>query len=687
MGLFGLGSFGEGLVKGLAEGATVSLQDEMERIEDSIKSASDIRIKRIVQDQDRRRDEAEKIVKALKRARANLGGVDNPQAAARAASLLKKEGDLDSFNTLIDQISKRTDMDFDKYFGDVSKMSPAASDLDIAYSFIDETTIPLPSSKVGLEAVKPKGILSYLGPDIDAEKLVEERTSQQMQMMDLGVRDISKVAVPTIEFREEAFNMDGMTAEEEFNYIQNKLAKGNLTGDKRTFYSGRASQLAGNMGLDKRMELAVNRFNNAQTANEKAAAEQEVMQLGRQKRKIDAFKTGSSTEVLKLDRIEALENGNYKKAADLSKQLVSVGAMSFQDFMSSEIASLALGDLSPTESAARKQNLLEMSTIVNEVKKQMKPDEEVTVASLSATRTHINKLVQDKLAADPDLIKAGVYFEISELTGKQVMKFATKGTEEANQQLLAEKRNQYRTEVLDELKDQVTLDPSFDVIYRAHQSGVNVDSALSGSGKAKPKFTEEQINTIKNLYSPDAQGAEELYRKMTEKSKGATIDISRQLELAEAAELGEEFTNKLKELHASSTAALLAGQEKQSSDILSAAEAVRNIPMYAVAGDKFKIDAISSALNISTSEAAALLPQVNAEIDKQFKQERKEKKAAKPKRPDELLDDVQTAKTVDEYESAVAAYMERVPSANEQSIKTRYPFAQPKNKGGLMGRK
>lgn len=687
MALFGLSSFGEGLVTGLAEGATTSMQKEIKRIEDSIKTASDIRVTRIAQEQERKREEAEKVVKAIRRAKAQLGGVDDEQAAIRAASLLKQSGDLEAFNSLVDKISARTDLDYNKYFGDVSQMSPAASDLDIAYSFVEEGSIPMQQTTGDLQQIKPRGILAYVGPDVDAQRLVEQRTAEQMQMMDLGVRDIRKVAVPTIEFKEEAFNMDGMTAEEEFSYIQNKLAKGNLTGDKRTFYSGRASQLAGNMGLDKRMELAVNRLNNAQTANEKAAAEQEVMQLGRQKRKIDAFKTGSSTEVLKLNRIEALEDGNYKKAADLSKQLVSVGAMSFQDFMSSEIASLALGDLSPTESAARKQNLLEMSTIVNEVKKQMKPDEEVTVASLSATRTHINKLVQDKLAADPDLIKAGVYFEISELTGKQVMKFATKGTEEANQQLLAEKRNRYRTEVLDELKDQVTLDPSFDVIYKAHQSGVNVDSALSGSGKAKPKFTEEQINTIKNLYSPDAQGAEELYRKMTEKSKGATIDISRQLELAEAAGLGEEFTNKLKELHASSTAALLAGQEKQSSDILSAVEAVRNMPMYAVAGDKFKIDAISSALNISTSEAAALLPQVNAEIDKQLKQEREEKKAAKPKRPDELLDDVQTAKTVDEYESAVAAYMERVPSANEQSIRTRYPFAQPKNKGGLMGRK
>ena len=93
MGLFGLGSFGEGLVKGLAEGATKTMQEEMERIEDSIKTASDIRIKRIVQDQEKKRSEAEKIVKALKRARANLGGVDNPQAAVRAASLLKQEGD------------------------------------------------------------------------------------------------------------------------------------------------------------------------------------------------------------------------------------------------------------------------------------------------------------------------------------------------------------------------------------------------------------------------------------------------------------------------------------------------------------------------------------------------------------------------------------------------------------------
>jgi|DEB0MinimDraft_6_1074348.scaffolds.fasta_scaffold05865_2 hypothetical protein len=687
MGLFGLGSFGEGLVKGLAESATVSLQDEIGRIEDSIKSASDIRIKRIVQDQDRRREEAEKIVKALKRARANLGGVDSPEAAVRAASLLKKEGDLKSFNTLIDKISQRTDMDFDKYFGDVSKMSPAASDLDIAYSFIDETTIPLPSSEAGLEAVKPKGIMKYLGPDIDAEKLVEERTAEQMQMMDLGVRDIRKVAVPTIEFKEEAFKLDGMSSEDEFNYIQDKITKGNLTTDQKSFYSERANQLAGNMGLDKQMELAVQRLNNAQTANEKVAAQQEVMQLGRQKRKIDAFKTGSPTEVLKLNRIEALEDGNYEKAADLSKQLVSAGAMSFQDFMSSEIASIALGDLSPTESAARKQNLLEMSNIVNEVKKQMKPDEEVTVASLSATRAHINTLVQDKIAADPDLIKSGVYFETSELTGKQVMKFATKGTKEETQQLLAEKRKQYRAEVLEELKGQVTLDPSFDVIYQAYQSGVDVDSALNEAGTSKPKFSQEQIDTIKELYPNDAQGAEKLFQKMIEKSKGATVDISKQLELAGAAGFGTEFTDRLKELQASSTAEIIAEQKTKSSNITSAVEAVRNIPMSGVAGNKFKIDAISDALNIPASEAAALLPEVEAEISKQVQQEKEAQKAARPKRPDELLGDIRTAKTTDEYESAIAAYIERVPSADEQTIRTRYPFAQPKNKGGLMSKK
>jgi len=693
MGLFGLGSFGEGLVKGLAEGATKSMQEEMERIEDSIKTASDIRIKRIVQDQDDKRNEAEKIVKALKRARANLGGVDNPQAAIRAASLLKQTGDLDAFNTLVEQISQRTDMDFNKYFGDVSKMSPAASDLDIAYSFVEDTSIPLPSGETGMGEIQAKGILKYLGPDIDAEKLVEERTSEQMRLMDLGVRETKEVTMPSAKFNREAFKLDGMSSDDEFKYIQDKIAKGNLSPEQRTFYSERANQLAGNMGLDKQIELAVQRLNNAKTtnnANEIAKAEQNIMNLSRQQNKIDAFKTGSTIEVLKLDKLEALEDGNFTKVAEINKQLLQSGAMSFTDYASSEIAAISFGDLSPTEAAARKQSLVDMSAVVNEMKRDLTAPEEVTVESLSATRTHINKLVQDKLAADPDLINAGIYFETSELTGKLVMKFATEGTEKANQQLLAEKRAKYRNEVLEELKGQVTRDSSFDVIYNAYKSGVDVDTALTGGGNGRdtaPKFTEKQIKGVQELYTPDAQGAEKLYNNLLKSKGGVVVDISRQLALAEAAGFGIEFTDKLKELHAAASSTREEEEATLSSNILSAAEAVRNMPMYAVAGDKFKIDAISNALNISTSEAARLLPQVNAEIYKQIEQEREAKKAARPKRPDQLLDAVRAAKTPDQYESAIAAYMERVPSADEQSIRTRYPFAQPKNKGGLMGRK
>lgn len=544
MGLFGLGSFGEGLVKGLAEGATVSLQDEMSRIEDSIKSASDIRIKRIVQDQDRRRDEAEKIVKALKRARANLGGVDNPQAAARAASLLKKEGDLDSFNTLIDQISKRTDMDFDKYFGDVSKMSPAASDLDIAYSFIDETTIPLPSSKVGLEAIKPKGILKYLGPDIDAEKLVEERTAEQMQMMDLGVRDIRKVAVPTIEFKEEAFNMDGMTAEEEFKYVNNKIAKGNLEPSKMKFYSDRAEQLANRLGFDEQFDIATEQLRilrSAETPDAAAIAKQEqkVFNLGKDKRRLDTLKTGSTVELLKLDKEIAIEEGRLKDASAISNKLFEAGAISMETYTSELNVKAMQGD------EAARQQLVKLGTFNAKLKQQIgDASKRVTIDGIDGVDKSIRSRVMRQLSSDASLIAKGIQFK-TDVYGQKSLDEASVIDDESKQAAFDSAYSTAINQMYEEYakNDDIAKDVNFIAAYEAHKSGIDLSAKPTPPVAFVP--SEAQINTAKLPKYDDPTAFADII-KQNATQNNSPINIDNIIATAEAAGRDEDYIKNLR---------------------------------------------------------------------------------------------------------------------------------------------
>jgi len=547
MGLFGLGSFGEGLVKGLAESATASLQDEMERIEDSIKTASDIRLKRIVQEQDKLRGEAEKVVKALRKAKAQLGGVDSKEASIRAASLLKQQGDLDAFNALIDQMSERTDLDYNQYFGDVSKMSPTASDLDIAYSFVNKTSIPFPeSTKTAADAIQPKGLLKYLGPDIDAELLVQERTKEQMRLMDLGIRDIKDVTIPSVEFKKEAFKLDGMTAEEEFTYITDKLAKGKLEDKRRTFYSERASSLAANLGIDKQMEIATNEYNTATDAGAKAAAEQKLMVLGGKLRELNAIKTGSSIEVLKLRKEQELEKGNYDAAAKISEQLVDAGAMSLESLTSELSIRAARGD----EKAREK--LVNLGTFNAQLKQSIgDATQRVTIEGMDAVDKRARNMAVRALANDANLLSKGISFEVSKTTGELVvdeMSLSKADAKEAyNKAFNAALNNAY--ENFAKQKD-LKKDVNFIAAYTAHKSGISVvDEAVEAEDKTK-------VNTavITNLQQlPDDFNAGKTYYEnalVAAENAGRRLSTDRLIEVAKQAGKSEAFISGIKNVTA-----------------------------------------------------------------------------------------------------------------------------------------
>lgn len=644
MGIFGLGSFGEGLVKGLAESATVSLKDEMERIEDSIKTASDIRLKRIVQDQDRRRDEAEKIVKALKRARANLGGADDQQAAIRAASLLKQSGDLDAFNTLVGRISDRAqsgDLDFNKYFGDVSKMSPAASDLDIAYSFIEDTTIPLPDSKEGLKGVEPKGILKYLGPDIDAESLVEQRTQEQMTMMDLGVREVKDISIPTVEFKREAFKLDGMTADQEYKYVRDKLAKGGLDDKQRTFYSERATNLASNLGIDKQMELAINDFNTATDADAKAKAEQTIMNLGRTQSRLTAMKTGSTIEMLKVDKQEALEKGDLKAASAIDKKLLDAGAITLDSYLSRLQTTAASGG---EGAEAARDEAVKIGTVIAKLKQDIgDASKRVTFDGIVSVQSKARKLAMAIVKDNPELLAAGMRFEVKS--------DGTYGIDEANTKSDAAV-NEAFNKAFDEALNKVyadfasnkdsSSDVNFVAAYEAHKGGVEIKPQVSSVGdgqKPKVALNETQINAIKAR--PDTAEGGAAYLAAAEQAaakRSVPVNTDALVDAARQAGKSDEFINAIKPIMTPEVRSLVSqGVDKEAAafeanipketsgqivdeDVLKAEKIIEN-----TSGFKSKeVRAIENEMDVSKATAIKLYDQVQKLI-KQREAEKKDK--------------------------------------------------------------
>jgi hypothetical protein len=104
------------------------------------------------------------------------------------------------------------------------------------------------------------------------------------------------------------------------------------------------------------------------------------------------------------------------------------------------------------------------------------------------------------------------------------------------------------------------------------------------------------------------------------------------------------------------------------------------------AGNYFKISSIMEATGLSRKKAALLLPQANDELER--------RKTSELLSADveglsvrELLKRVESATTNDEYEKALAVYMERSGRTDEDNIRRmRPPPVQTKAKGGLMSK-
>src|SRR5210317_832319 len=175
MAFLGLGSFGTGFVTGFAESANKALQDDIDRINTRVERVADLRVKRAIDDQEKRKKDLGDIEDALKEAE-GLFGQDDPRATAYAASLLKQQGSTTALRSFVSEIKnsdayKRGD-NLANFMEIAEKETPTGTRTEFANAFLGKPTTTtdyrLPDDDVTAGA---GNLISALGlkPDISGK--------------------------------------------------------------------------------------------------------------------------------------------------------------------------------------------------------------------------------------------------------------------------------------------------------------------------------------------------------------------------------------------------------------------------------------------------------------------------------------------------------------------------------------
>ena len=123
MSFLGLGSFGEGFVKGFAESANEALKRDIDRINNRIDKVAEIRFQRALDQQEKRKERVDATVDRLREGAKIIGG---PNAEAFAAGLLEEYGSAGYDNILGKLVTAKRDhgMDLGQFFERAGKDAP-----------------------------------------------------------------------------------------------------------------------------------------------------------------------------------------------------------------------------------------------------------------------------------------------------------------------------------------------------------------------------------------------------------------------------------------------------------------------------------------------------------------------------------------------------------------------------------
>jgi len=239
MAFLGLGSFGTGLVTGLAEGANKALQEDMDRINRRIDTISEYRVKKAISEAEERKKELNETTEALQEAEKLFQG--HPRASEMAAALLNDSGSLSAFQNEVStlrQEQRNNPRNLANYFELQESTNPAGTAKDYARAFMGAPTTDIdykiPEGMTGSD----KSLFGKLGFDIDISGRVQQQTQEVLGAAGIGKEPEITITLPSIQFKRENYNMSRMNATERVQYLNNQLANPDNAPERVTELEG-----------------------------------------------------------------------------------------------------------------------------------------------------------------------------------------------------------------------------------------------------------------------------------------------------------------------------------------------------------------------------------------------------------------------------------------------------------------
>lgn len=329
MGLFGLGDFGTGFVEGFAKSANEALKEDMRKVDLRVERVAEAKMKRALKQQEERAEELEEIEDAIEQGRA-LFGADDPRSAQYAAGLLKEQGNLASYKSLIAQLKEQTKnstINLSDFITRAKVDSPIGTISDYAKSF-QGAAKTLPDYKLpdDVETAGAGRILSAIGLDQDVSGQIKSIVSEQLAAEGITAEELPNIDLPTLAFDMEGVRMFNMTPSERVTYIKQELARPSITDERKAELREdlNAGLLAAKETGDDATQL--------NSIDMQLGYEQnplKIAELQEQRKVIDRnIKLKSVTNVkesLLLQSVFAAEDGDAQKAVELSRKAEDFG--------------------------------------------------------------------------------------------------------------------------------------------------------------------------------------------------------------------------------------------------------------------------------------------------------------------------------------------------------------------------
>lgn len=722
MAFLGLGSFGQGFVKGFAESANEALKNDIQRINNRVEKVADFRVKRAVQEQEERKKELEEIEEALREAE-GLFGADDPRAASYAASLLKEQGSTSALKSFVQQIKQSEEYNRGGNLANFMQMSekemPMGTRSDYARAFLGKPKAT-PDYRLPEDAVTAGAgnLISALGLKPDISGRAEKQVSEQMAAMGVGVEPTTDIVLPSSVFQKEKFVLANKTPSERITYLNEELARVGNTPERnaelQSMLTNQYEAVKATGGIEDRITALENQLSRA-SGEDAVKLKEEIGNLRRKVKLESAETSGNSMDIIdariNIALYEGLKTGNlseYRKLLEKKKSLGKEPTFAeelaedkeqfFQDVQNKSIKQgtpeyeKRLAQIKKDEELAKVFDVESTNpSVVNQWSDVFTSAIERSLADkMPATELQRYTEVKKLIDANPDYLQSlkaqnpktyQLYIETKELEKEVMDSSIARVLSSLNKETEPEaffaaasifgyggEAQAATTQAVSDVSGGAAATQAVSDV----SSGAADVAATDGSGS---KFSTEKF---KKSFPDDEAGANKMVNSILRKG----INMEDAIADAKSKGYSKEFIDVLEANKGidSSMAKIAIEDADMPSELQIAVEAVKQLPF--LSGRRQKVNAIMDAIGVSKEAATNMLKEVEDEI----KTQRAEDVSKNADTPVSLARVLRRAKTIDEYNNALAKYIEAT-GREEDDVKRSFPPpASNKNSGGLMSR-